>query len=77
MIASKIQIYDGAINDLEWNFYLRGGSGSAEVPDKLPSFLTEKTYKDIYDLSNLTPPFKTVLKDALNKDNEHIWKRIV
>jgi hypothetical protein len=77
MIASKIQIYDGAINDLEWNFYLRGGSGSAEVPDKLASFLTEKTYKDIYDLSNLTPPFKTVLKDALNKDNEHIWKRIV
>lgn len=24
MIATKIQIYDKIINDIEWNFYLRG-----------------------------------------------------
>lgn len=76
MIATKIQIYDKAINDLQWNFYLRGGTGSGEVPDKLPHFITEKIYKDIYDLANLTAPFKTLLKDIMNKDYEHIWKRI-
>jgi hypothetical protein len=27
MIASKIMLYDGLINELEWNFYLRGGLG--------------------------------------------------
>lgn len=32
MIASKIQIYDGAINDLEWNFFLRGGTMACELP---------------------------------------------
>lgn len=77
MIASKIQIYDGSINDLEWNFYLRGGTGTAEVPDKLPPFLTEKIYKDVHDLSNLTAAFKTLLKDIMNKENEPIWKRVV
>jgi dynein heavy chain, axonemal len=29
MIASKIQLYDKNINDLEWNFFLRGSTGSA------------------------------------------------
>jgi dynein heavy chain len=62
MIASKIQIYNGAINDLEWNYYLRGGSRSGEVPEKLPSFLNERIYKDLSDLSNLTAPFKPLLK---------------
>jgi hypothetical protein len=32
MIASKIQIYDGVINDIEWNYFLRGGTGTAEIP---------------------------------------------
>ena len=66
MIASKIEIYDGTINDHEWNYYLRGGSCAAEVPEKLPSFLHEKTYKDLWDLSNLTPPFKFILKEVLD-----------
>ena len=26
MIATKIQLYDKVINDLEWNFYLRGSN---------------------------------------------------
>ena len=39
MIASKIKIYDHEINDTEWNFFLRGGSGAAELPEKLPSFV--------------------------------------
>jgi dynein heavy chain, axonemal len=69
MIATKIQIYEGEINDLEWNFFLRGGSGAVELPEKMPSFLNEKNYKDLWDLSNLTPPFKTVLKEVLNADN--------
>lgn len=67
MIASKIQLYDRSINDIEWNFYLRGGTGTAETPEKLPSFLNEKTYKDIWDLSNLTPPFKPVLKEVMSE----------
>ena len=29
MMASKIQLYDQSINDDEWNFFLRGGSGAA------------------------------------------------
>lgn len=29
MMASKIQLNDGDINNDEWNFYLRGGSGAA------------------------------------------------
>jgi hypothetical protein len=48
---------------------LRGGTGTAELPEKLPSFLTEKTYKDVHDLSNLTVAFKSLLKDILNKEN--------
>lgn len=32
MMASKIQINDGEINLEEWNYYLRGGTSSAEVP---------------------------------------------
>ena len=32
MIASKILIYDQLINDIEWNFFLRGGQGTAELP---------------------------------------------
>ena len=28
MMASKIQIYDNNINDAEWNFFLRSGSGA-------------------------------------------------
>jgi len=28
MIASKIQLYDKLINDLEWNFFLRGSTVS-------------------------------------------------
>lgn len=32
MIASKIELYDGVIDEHEWNFFLRGGSGAAEVP---------------------------------------------
>lgn len=62
MIASKIQLYDNAINTLEWNYYLRGGTRTAELPEKLSPFINEKIYKDISDLSNLTAPFKSVLK---------------
>lgn len=40
MISSKILLYDQLINDLEWNFFLRGGLGTAEFPEKLPSFIT-------------------------------------
>jgi hypothetical protein len=39
MIASKIQLYDNAINPIEWNYFLRGGTGNIELPSKLPSFL--------------------------------------
>jgi len=62
MIASKIQLYEGAINILEWNYYLRGGTRTAELPEKLPPSINEKIYKDLSDLSNLTAPFKPVLK---------------
>jgi len=34
-------------------------------------------YRDFLDLSNLTAPFKTVLKDLTSKDNEAIWKKIL
>lgn len=77
MIACKILIYDQLINDLEWNFYLRGGSGSAEVPQKLPSFVTEKIYKDFSDLSNLSVTFKNVLKELLDSKNEATWQQIM
>lgn len=76
MIASKIQLYDSAINLLEWNFYLRGGPAAAEVPAQLPAFVNEKIYKDLHDLSNLTVPFKSILKDVLNPDYASIWKRV-
>lgn len=69
MMASKIQLYDNEIDAAEWNFYLRGGSGAGELPEKMPSFLTEKTYKDVWDLSNLTAPFKPLLKEIMNADN--------
>ena len=77
MIASKIQLYDSLISVLDWNFFLRGGSGSAELPEKVPSFVTEKIYKDIFDLSNLTAPFKSLLKDLLSPENEETWKKII
>jgi len=62
MISSKILIYDGLINDLEWNFYLRGGLGTIEMPANLPAFITEKLYKDFADLAALSPNFKNVVK---------------
>ena len=74
MIASKVQLYDDVINPLQWNYYLRGGLGSSEVPQKLPSYLSEKVYKDVLDLSVLTVPFKTIAKDLINPDQEKIWK---
>lgn len=77
MIASKIGLYEGAINAHEWNFYLRGGTGTAEVPEKLPSFLNEKSYKDLWDLSNLTAPFKSILKEVLNEEHSKIWKGVM
>lgn len=77
MIASKIQIYDKQIIDTEWNFFLRGGSGAAELPEKMPAFLNEKIYKDLFDLTNLSAPFKSLLKDVMNPDNESIWKNIM
>lgn len=69
MIASKIMLYDGLINELEWNFYLRGGLGVTEMPEQLPSFITEKIYKDFADLSAVSPPFKNVLKELVNPAN--------
>ena len=77
MIASKILIYDENINPIQWNFYLRGGLSTDQMPDNLPSFVTEKLYRDFLDLSNISSPFKSVLKDLLNKDNENIWKKIL
>jgi dynein heavy chain len=62
MISSKILIYDGLINDVEWNFYLRGGLGTIEMPANLPPFITEKLYKDFADLAALSPTFKNVVK---------------
>jgi hypothetical protein len=62
MIASKILLYDQLINDIEWNFFLRGGQGTAELPEKLPAFVTEKIYKDFADLAAVSVPFKNVLK---------------
>ena len=47
------------------------------MPEKVPSFLNEKTYKDIFDLSNLTAPFKSLLKEVLSSDNEPIWKQLM
>lgn len=62
MIATKIQIYDRVINDIEWNFYLRGAALSPESSETCPSFLNEKIFNDIKSLGILTPPFKTLLK---------------
>lgn len=62
MIASKIQLYDQVINAIEWNYFLRGGLGAAESQEKMPLFLTEKVWKDVLYLSNLTPGFKTLAK---------------
>ena len=50
---------------------------TGQLPEKMPSFLTEKTYKDLHDLSNLTAPFKNVLKEVLNDGNEKIWKSVM
>lgn len=43
----------------------------------MPSFMSEKLYKDLWDLSNLTAPFKSVLKEVMNSENEPIWKKIM
>lgn len=32
LIASKIQLYEKKINPVEWNFFLRGGSGDHTLP---------------------------------------------
>ena len=77
MIASKIMLYDGLINELEWNFYLRGGLGVTEMPEQLPAFITEKLYKDFADLSAVSPPFKNALKELVSAGNEAAWKRIL
>jgi dynein heavy chain len=39
LIASKIMLYDKRINPIEWNFFLRGGSGDPQIPEKIPKFL--------------------------------------
>jgi hypothetical protein len=77
MIASKILLYDGLINELEWNFYLRGGLGTIDMPEHLPSFISEKIYKDFADLSNVSPPFKSVVKELSNASNEATWISIL
>ena len=51
MIATKIQIYDKKINPIEWGFFLRGSSGEPQLPQNLPKWATEKTYKDLMNLS--------------------------
>ncbi len=62
MISTKIQIYDKIINDIEWNFYLRGAITSPEATEACPHFLTEKVYADVRSLAILTPVFKTLVK---------------
>lgn len=69
MIATKIQIYDKVINDIEWNFYLRGAIHSPESAETCPPFLHEKTFADIKSLGVLTPAFKTLLKEITDKKN--------
>ena len=77
MIASKIELYDKKINPVEWGFFLRGGTGEQPLPETLPSFTTEKMYKDLMDLANLTQPFKSVINEIKNPNNENIWKNIM
>jgi dynein heavy chain len=69
MIATKIQIYDKVINDIEWNFYLRGAIQAPEATEPCPSFLTEKVYADVRSVSVITPSFKSVLKEVTDKKN--------
>lgn len=77
MISSKILIYDGLINDAEWNFYLRGGLGTIQMPASLPPFITEKLYKDFADLANISQTFKNVVKELTDVKNQSIWKNIL
>lgn len=32
MIATRIQLYDKKINSAEWEYFLRGGTGEAQIP---------------------------------------------
>lgn len=68
-MATKIQIYDKVINDIEWNFYLRGAIQAPEITEPCPSFLIEKNYADVRSISVLTPTFKSVLKEITDKKN--------
>jgi hypothetical protein len=62
MIATKIQLYDKLINDIEWGFYLRGALAASETTEKRPEFISEKVFDDLANLSKLTPSFKNLLK---------------
>ena len=76
LISSKIELYDKKINPAEWGFFLRGGSGDHSLPETLPSFLNEKIYKDLQNLTDLTP-FKSVINEINSQKNENTWKAIM
>lgn len=76
LIASKIMIYDKKINPVEWNFFLRGGSGDPVIPETIPKFLNEKTYRDFVNLSETTATFKSILNEIKNPNNAAQWAKI-
>ena len=55
---------------------MRGGSGDPAVPETLPKFLSEKTYKDFANLAETTPAFKTILNELKNPNNTPQWTAI-
>lgn len=69
-------IYDKKINPIEWSFFLRGSNGEPQLPETIPKFLSEKTYKDYANLAETTPAFKGILNEIKNPNNNAIWTKI-
>ena len=77
LIATNIQLADQAINAAEWNFFLRGSNGQIDVPESLPTFLNEKTYINLGNLSKLTPSFKPLIGEVNSSASAARWNEIM
>lgn len=55
---------------------MRGSSGDPAIPENLPKWANEKSYKDLANLSEITA-FKAVLSEFLAPANEKAWSKIM
>ncbi|XP_019622649.1 PREDICTED: dynein heavy chain 6, axonemal-like [Branchiostoma belcheri] len=75
MLCAEIMRQEGTINDVEWNFFLRGaGSMDRTRPDKPDAdWLSPHIWNMCYDMHDLVPAFKGLTTDITQTP---IWVKI-